>query len=100
RNNLALALTSGEDGRFGARCDPVALLAKHGVKTDGEVLNFLLGVFFQDDVPQNARDTLQNYQTTSRNLKYPAYCSTADVSNQRVRAVTHLALTPPEFQLN
>src|SRR5207237_9484579 len=35
RNNLALALTSTEDARFGSRCDPAALLAKHGANTDG-----------------------------------------------------------------
>ena len=36
RNNLALALTSGDDTRFATRCDPAVVLGKHGVKTDAE----------------------------------------------------------------
>src|SRR4030095_2309216 len=43
RQNLALALTSTEDVKFGRRCDPVAVLKKHGRETDEQVVDFLLG---------------------------------------------------------
>jgi hypothetical protein len=100
RNNLALALTSGEDIRFGTRCDPASVLGKHGVKTDEDAVDFLLGVFLQGDVQPEARQKLLDYLKTAKAVKYPVYWSAADRSNHRVRAATHLALTLPEFQLN
>jgi len=96
RNNLALALTSTEDTRFGSRCDPAVALAKH----NGEIVDFLLGVFLQGDVQPAACDKLLDYLKAAKSVKYPAYWSVGDVSNHRVRAVAHLVLTLPEFQLN
>ncbi len=100
RNNLALALTSTEDTRFGTRCDPASVLGKHAAKTDHEVIDFLLGVFLQNDVPASAREKLLNYLKTARGVKYPVYWSAADATNHRLRAVAHLVLTLSEFQLN
>ncbi len=100
RNNLALALISGEDVRFGTRCDPAAALVKAGAKTDTEVVDSLLGVFLQGDLHPGSRDRLLAYLKTAKTVKYPVYWSPDDVSSHRVRAVTHLVLTLPEFQLN
>ena len=100
RNNLALSLTSTEDGRFGTRCDPAVLLTKHNAKTDAEKVDFLLGLFFQGDVPPAARDKLLDYLKSAKGVKYPAYWSADDIANHRTRAVTHLTLTLPEYQLN
>jgi uncharacterized protein (DUF1800 family) len=100
RNNLALALTSTEDARFAARCDPATLIARHDAKTDVEKVDFLLGLFLQSDVPDTARDKLLDYLKTAKDAKYPAYWSADDVANHRTRAVTHLVLTLPEYQLN
>jgi hypothetical protein len=100
RNNLALALTSGEDTRFGMRCDPAAVLAKAKAKTDADAIDFLLGVFLQGDVPAAARGKLLDYLKTARSVKYPAYWSANDAAGHRLRAVAHLVLTLPEFQLN
>jgi uncharacterized protein (DUF1800 family) len=100
RNNLALALTSTEEPRFGTRCDPAIVLAKHGAKTDAAVVDFLLGVFLQGDVQPSARDRLLEYLATAKTVKYPVYWTGDDVSNHRIRAVAHLVLTLPEFQLN
>jgi uncharacterized protein (DUF1800 family) len=99
RNNLALALTSTEDTRFSTRCDPAALLARHGKKTDAEVVEFLLGVFVQNDVPPESRAKLMEYLATAKTTKYPAYWAKEDVENHRLRAVAHLVLTLPEFEL-
>src|SRR5262249_40584790 len=99
RNNLAVALTSTEDGRFGFRCDPTALLARHEKTTDEGVVDFLFGVFLQGDVPAASRDKLLAYLTTAKATKYPAYWTAEDVTNHRRGAVTHLVLTLPEFQL-
>jgi uncharacterized protein (DUF1800 family) len=100
RNNLALALTSADDPRFGARCDPAALLARHGAKSDAEKVDSLLGLFLQGDAPPAARGKVLDYLKSATGVKYPAYWSADDVANYRTRAVTHLVLTLPEYQLN
>ncbi len=100
RNNLALALTSTESATFGSRCDPAKLLARRGKKTDDEVVDFLLGIFFQGDVPGESRSRLLDYLKQSRATKFPVYWTADDVANHRIRAVTHLVLTLPEFQLD
>jgi uncharacterized protein (DUF1800 family) len=100
RNNLALALTSTEEVRFGRRCDPVALLARHGRQADEQMVDFLLGVFVQGDVPPDSRAKLLDYLATAKTTKYPTYWSDDDVTSHRVRAVAHLVLTLPEFELD
>lgn len=100
RNNLALALTSTEDARFGSRCDPADLLAKHKATTNEEKVDFLLDLFLQRDVPAAARGKLLDYLKTAKTVKYPVYWTEDDIANHRTRAVTHLVLTLPEYQLN
>ncbi len=100
RNNLALSLTSTEDGRFGSRCDPADLLTKHGAKTDQEKVDFLLGLFLQSDAPPATRGKLLDYLKSAKGVKYPVYWTDDDIANHRTRAVTHLVLTLPEYQLN
>jgi uncharacterized protein (DUF1800 family) len=100
RNNLALGLTSTDSVPFGTRCDPAGLLAKHGKKSDEEAVDFLLGVFLQGDVPAESRSRLLDYLKQTRTTKYPVYWTPDDVANHRFRAVTHLVLTLPEFQLD
>ena len=100
RNNLALALTSTEDVRFGDRCDPARVLAKHGAAIDADAVAFLLDVFLQGDVPDAARGKLLDYLKTAMAVKYPVYWPADDAAHHRVRAVAHLVLTLPEFQLN
>jgi uncharacterized protein (DUF1800 family) len=100
RQNLALALTSTEDNRFGRRCDPAAALAKHNRTTDEQVVDFLLGVFVQHDVPKAAREKLLAYLAESKNAKTPAFWTSDDVTHHRLRTVAHLTLTLPEFQLD
>ncbi|MCI0700523.1 MAG: DUF1800 domain-containing protein, partial [Planctomycetia bacterium] len=82
RNNLALAITSTEDSRFGTRCDPAELLAKHA-KTDTQRVDFLLGLFLQGDVPDSARDKLLAYLKQTKDVKFPAYWSADDIANHR-----------------
>jgi uncharacterized protein (DUF1800 family) len=100
RNNLALALTSTEDVRFLDRCDPARVLDRRGAKDDAAAVGWLLDVFLQGDVPDGARDRLLDYLKTARSVKYPVYWTSSDVANHRTRAVAHLVLTLPEFQLN
>ncbi len=100
RQNLALALTSTEDPRFGSRTDPAALLRRHNKKTDDEVLDFLLTVFLQNDVPQESRDRLRDYQRQARKQTIPVYWTEDDAADHRVRALCHLVLTLPEYQLS
>ena len=100
RQNLALGLTSTEDNRFGRRCDPVALFARHGKTTDEEIVDFLLELFLQSDVPAESRSRLLEYLAKARGAAAPAYWTPDDAANHRLRAVAHLVLTLPEFQLD
>jgi uncharacterized protein (DUF1800 family) len=99
RQNLALALVSTEDNRFGKRCDPVKLLVRHKISDDAETLEFLLKLFLQDDLPKESRDQLAGYLKQSITAKYPSFWTKQDIAEHRTRTVTHLVLTRPEFQL-
>jgi uncharacterized protein (DUF1800 family) len=100
RNNLALALTSTENVQFADRCDPARVLARNGIRDDAEAVSWLIDVFLQGDVPDAAREKLLDYLTTARTVRYPVYWTPNDIANHRTRAVAHLVLTLPEFQLN
>jgi uncharacterized protein (DUF1800 family) len=96
RQNLALALTSATDNRFGRRCDPAALVR---AEAPDEQVDFFLRLFLQGDVPAATRERLIEYATTAARQSYPAFWTSEDAAAQRVRAVCHLILCLPEFQL-
>jgi uncharacterized protein (DUF1800 family) len=100
RQNLALALTSTEDARFGRRADPAALARLHGRKTDEELVDFFLTVFLQGDVPPETRSRLLAYQRRAHQLPVPVYWTAEDAADHRVRTLCHLVLSLPEFQLD
>jgi uncharacterized protein (DUF1800 family) len=100
RQNLALALTSTADARFGRRCDPAMLARKYDKKTDEELVTFFLDVFLQGDVPNETREKLLQYQRNANKIKVPVYWSDEDAADSRVRSLCHLILTQPEFQLD
>ncbi len=100
RQNLALSLTSTQDDRFGRRTDPVAVAQKYSKDYDKESVPFLLHLFLQGDVPADAVTRLAEYAEKSRKQSVPVYWTAEDATNHRVRAVCHLILTLPEFQLN
>ncbi len=99
RQNLALALTSTEDPRFNRRTDPAELVRKHGRK-DAEEVDFFLQLFLQGDVPAETRAKLQEYHQKSARQSVPVYWTAEDAADHRVRALAHLVLTLPEFQLD
>jgi uncharacterized protein (DUF1800 family) len=100
RQNLAGALCSTEDNRFGRRTDPAALARRYGRRGDEEVADFFLNLFLQGDVPSEARQRLHEYQRQSRGQAYPSYWTADDVADHRVRTFCHLVLTLPEYQLS
>jgi uncharacterized protein (DUF1800 family) len=100
RHNLALALTSTEDQRFGRRTDPAALARKYGKTDDEAAVAFFVDLFFQGDLPADARANLMEYARKSRKTPYPVYWSEREVEDHRLRALCHLVLTQPEFQLD
>jgi uncharacterized protein (DUF1800 family) len=99
RQNLALALTSTEDVRFGSRTDPATLARKLGRKTPAEVLDLFLGLFLQNDITPEARARLVEYQRQADQQTLPIYWSAEDAQHYRTRSVCYLVLTQPEFQL-
>ena len=102
RQNLALALTSTEDDRFGRRCDPAALARRHGKKTDAELVDFFLRLFLQGDVPAETRTRLLDYLQQPRSKqKVPGRTGRRRTPPTTAsRALCHLVLTLPEFQLD
>jgi uncharacterized protein (DUF1800 family) len=100
RQNLALAFCSTEDQRFGTRIDPAALARKYKKAGDEELVDFFLGVFLQGDVPAESRRRLLDYAGKSHKGKVPVYWTAQDAEDHRVRALCHLVLTQPEFQLS
>jgi uncharacterized protein (DUF1800 family) len=100
RQNLALALTSTVDDRFGRRTDPARLTEKYRCNSDRELVDFFLRLFLQGDVPAAGRERLFDYLRQARKNPVPVYWSAGDAQDQRVRSVCHLVLTMPEFQLD
>ncbi len=100
RQNLALALTSTEDPRFGSRADPVQLLRKYDKKTDEQAIDFFLGLFLQNVVAKESRAKLIDYCAKARTQSRPIYWTESDAADHRVRSLCHLVLTLPEYQLD
>jgi uncharacterized protein (DUF1800 family) len=100
RQNLALALTSTEDPRFGRRTDPAELLRKHGKESGEEAADFFLRLFLQGDVPAESRSRLLEYERHAGQQKVPVYWTAQDAADHRVRTLCHLVLTLSEFQLD
>jgi uncharacterized protein (DUF1800 family) len=99
RQNLALALTSTEDDRFGRRADPTVLVSKLNLKSNEEIVEFFLKLFLEGDLPQESRSRLHQYYVNSKTQTYPLYWTQEDADAHRVRSLCHLVLTLPEFQL-
>jgi hypothetical protein len=100
RQNLALALTSTTDTRFGRRLDPAPLLRRREARTKEQQVDFLLRVFLQGDVPADSRDRLLQYAASAERQTYPVYWTADDAVNHRSRTLCHLVLCMPEFQLD
>ncbi len=100
RQNLALALTSTTDDRFGRRTDPASLARRHHRDTPPEQVDFFLQLFLQGDVPAESRQRLLDYMASAKQQPYPVFWTADDAADQRVRALCHLVLCLPEFQLD
>lgn len=100
RQNLSLALTSTGDDQLTPRCDPAALIQHLGRSDDAGIVDFLLTLFLQNDVPPSTRDRLTSYLAQARRQRPSAYEPDDAAAAHPVRAVCHLTLTLPEFQLN
>jgi uncharacterized protein (DUF1800 family) len=100
RQNLALALTSTEDDRFKSRTDPARLIRKYNEMDGDRPVEFYLKLFLQNDVPVATRERLAQYLAQARKQKAPVYWSSDEVADHPLRALCHLVLTLPEFQLD
>lgn len=104
RQNLALALSS-RDGQYvrrpnsGSPAEPSELLRLHGAKTASAQVDFLLNLFLQGDVPTETRQRLVDYARQASKQPLPPYWTEDDREKHPTRALCHLILTLPEFQL-
>ena len=105
RQNLALSLCS-RDARYVRRpepnviTEPPELLRKYGQSDGDRPAAFLLDLFLQGDVPSATRARLNDYLTQARSAKLPVYWTDTDRDRHPTRALCHLVLTLPEFQLD
>jgi uncharacterized protein (DUF1800 family) len=99
RQNLALALTSTGDTRFGRRLDPAALLRRRDARTNEQQVDFLIRLFLQGDLPAASRERLLKYAANAERETYPVYWTADDAANHCSRTLCHLVLCMPEFQL-
>ncbi|MBI3411087.1 MAG: DUF1800 domain-containing protein [Planctomycetes bacterium] len=100
RQNLALALTSTTDDRFGRRTDPAARVRRHHRGTDAAQVDFFVRLFLQNDVPASARTRITDYMKNAASRSYPAFWTSEDAADHRTRALAHMVLCLPEFQLD
>lgn len=102
RHNLCLAVTSTEDRRFYNRCDPARLLAKYDAgkskALDGAV-QFLCELFLQGDISPETRARLRERMKQLETQQYAGYWSKEFIFEYQTRALCHLVLTLPEYQL-
>ena len=87
RQNLALALTEGESDLL------------RGATANAEIVDRLLEVFLQHDVPAATRRGLIDYLDAAPKARRPVTWTADDAAAHRLRSVTHLVLALPEFQL-
>ncbi len=99
RENLALALTSTVDDRFGRSLDPAEMVRRHNCQGDEAIVDLFLRVFLQGNVPAGSRTRLLQYMESARQHPTPVYWSETDAADHRVRSLCHLVLGLPEFQL-
>lgn len=99
RQNLALALTSTGDIRFGGQIDPVSLVNKVGCKKPADILDLFLTIFLDNNLPAASRERLLKYQLEPASKNRPVYWSEEDAENQKIRSLCHLVFMQPEFQL-
>jgi Protein of unknown function (DUF1800) len=99
RENLALALTSTVDDRFGRSLDPAELVRRHNCQGDEAIVDLFLRIFLQGNAPPATRTRLLQYMENARQHPTPVYWSAADAADHRVRSLCHLVLGLPEFQL-
>ncbi len=102
RQNLAQAITSTEDQRFGRRCDPAQLIKQQRVpeQDDAAVVQFFVDLFLQNDLPEEARQRLTLYRRESAKHRYPPFWTEEDVREHRLRTLAYLVISQPEYQLD
>ncbi len=61
---------------------------------------FLTRLFLQEDIAESTRRRLVQYLETASTQKYPFFWTPEEAADQRVRALCHLVLCLPEFQLD
>jgi hypothetical protein len=103
RQNLALELCKADGDQltlYPPRPDPAALARVHGQADGAGAVDFFLALFLQDDVPPASREQLTQYLADARRQRASAYEPDDAAAAHPVRAVCHLILTLPEYQLN
>jgi uncharacterized protein (DUF1800 family) len=99
RQNLALDLARRPAG-YKEPATGYLLTKAHGKKGYTQLVDFLLQLFVQGDVPEETRNRLLEYAPTMSQQKVPPYWTQQDVAEHRAVTLCHLVMTLPEYQLS
>ncbi len=99
RLNLSNSVSTarGDNARFGL--DPAALIRRLGARTPQQIVDGLLEMFVDGDVPSAVRDQIVAYMTRGYSGAPEAFTQDAARMDRAVRGAAHLVMTTPIYQM-
>jgi uncharacterized protein (DUF1800 family) len=100
RFNFATRITQEKFDAIEGYIVPSALVAKQGLQTPSETVNYFLKLLVDDDVPDSTRSELTQY-ISSDDAGKPVDSNAKDERRQdaKLRGLVHLIMTLPTYQL-
>jgi uncharacterized protein (DUF1800 family) len=100
RFNFATKITQQKFDAMEGYIVPSALVAKQGLQTPAETVNYFLNLLVDNDVPASARNELTQYVASDTNGK-PIDTNSPDerLQDAKLRGLVHLIMTLPTYQL-
>jgi uncharacterized protein (DUF1800 family) len=100
RFNFATRVTQQKFDAIEGYIVPSALVAKQGLQTPSETVNYFLNLLVDNDVPESTRNELTQY-VLSDNAGKPIDANLKDerLQDAKLRGLVHLIMTLPTYQL-
>jgi len=93
----SISTARGDNARFGL--DPAAVIQKLGARTPAQIVDGLLDMFVDGDVPRPTRDQLIAYMNRGYSGAPEAFTQDAARVDRTVRGVAHLIMSTPVYQM-
>lgn len=99
RFNFAARVASAKFDELQNYFTPAELAAKHGLKNSGQMVDYLLDLLVDGDVPYSTRQRLVQYASTDFQGKRTAAIKDERTLDAKLRGLVHLIMTLPTYQL-